>query len=52
MRCLVIEDQADTAHYIANGLFEAGHTATMCADGVAGHGHLDRHLSPLIPDSK
>jgi two-component system OmpR family response regulator len=36
MRCLVIEDEADTARYICNGLAEAGHTATLCRDGVAG----------------
>jgi two-component system, OmpR family, response regulator len=35
MRCLVIEDETDTARYIANGLSEAGHTATLCRDGVA-----------------
>jgi two-component system OmpR family response regulator len=34
MRCLVIEDQADTARYICNGLKEAGFTVTWCPDGV------------------
>src|SRR6516162_8615374 len=36
MRCLVIEDEAETARYIGNGLAEAGHTATLCRDGVEG----------------
>jgi two-component system, OmpR family, response regulator len=36
MRCLVIEDEADTARYICNGLNEAGHTATLVRDGVNG----------------
>lgn len=36
MRCLVIEDEADTARYICNGLAEAGHTTTLCRDGVGG----------------
>ena len=36
MRCLVIEDEADTARYICNGLEEAGHTATLVRDGVNG----------------
>jgi two-component system, OmpR family, response regulator len=36
MRCLVIEDEADTARYIGNGLVEAGHTATLCRGGIEG----------------
>ena len=36
MRCLVIEDEADTAHYICKGLKEAGHTPTRVRDGVDG----------------
>jgi len=36
MRCLLIEDEAETARYICNGLGEAGHTATLCSDGVRG----------------
>jgi two-component system, OmpR family, response regulator len=36
MRCLVIEDEGDTARYIRNGLVEAGHVATICRDGVKG----------------
>ena len=36
MRCLVIEDEADTARYVCDGLEEAGHTATLVGDGVNG----------------
>ena len=36
MHCLVIEDEADTARYICNGLQEAGHSATLVRDGVGG----------------
>jgi two-component system OmpR family response regulator len=35
-RCLVIEDDADTAHYICNGLEEAGFTVVWGCDGVDG----------------
>ena len=34
MRCLVIEDEADTARYICNGLTQAGHTATLVRGGL------------------
>ena len=36
MRCLIIEDDADTARYIGSGLAEAGYTTVVCQDGVAG----------------
>jgi two-component system, OmpR family, response regulator len=36
MRCLLIEDEADTARYICNGLKEVGFTVTWCRDGAAG----------------
>jgi len=36
MRCLVIEDEADTARYICNGLKEAGFTVTWCSEGADG----------------
>ena len=36
MRCLVIEDEADTARYICNGLVESGHAASSCRNGVEG----------------
>jgi two-component system OmpR family response regulator len=36
MRCLVVEDEADTARYICNGLTEAGHATSLCRNGVEG----------------
>ena len=36
MRCLVIEDEAETSRYICKGLGEAGHAVTAAADGVLG----------------
>ena len=36
MQCLVIEDDADTARYISNGLREAGFAVTRCGNGVDG----------------
>jgi len=36
MRCLVIEDEADTARYISNGLKEAGFNVNWCRNGVDG----------------
>ncbi|GGF06477.1 DNA-binding response regulator [Aliidongia dinghuensis] len=36
MRCLVIEDEADTGRYVCNGLREAGHTVTLSCDGADG----------------
>ena len=36
MRCLVIEDEADTARYICNGLKEEGFSVVWCRDGAEG----------------
>lgn len=36
MRCLVIEDEADTARYICNGLAEEGFETIWCRNGVDG----------------
>ena len=36
MRCLLIEDDADTARYISTGLREAGFVVTQCHDGADG----------------
>jgi two-component system, OmpR family, response regulator len=36
MRCLIVEDEEDTARYVCNGLREAGHTVTLVRDGVNG----------------
>jgi two-component system OmpR family response regulator len=34
VRCLVIEDEAETSAYICRGLTEAGHVAVPCLDGL------------------
>jgi two-component system, OmpR family, response regulator len=36
MRCLVFEDEADTARYICDGLKEAGFTVIWRRDGADG----------------
>lgn len=36
MRCLVIEDEVDTSHYICKGLREAGYAVTPCGNGLDG----------------
>jgi two-component system OmpR family response regulator len=36
LRCLVIEDEADTARYIRDGLQQAGAAVTLCDNGVDG----------------
>jgi two-component system, OmpR family, response regulator len=36
MRCLLIEDEADTARYISKGLEEAGFIVSWCRDGADG----------------
>lgn len=36
MRCLVIEDEADTGRYICNGLSELGHAVSLCRNGAEG----------------
>ena len=36
MRCLVIEDEAETSAYICKGLTEAGYLATPCDNGLEG----------------
>ncbi len=35
-RCLIIEDDAETARYIADGLGQQGHVVSLCRDGVQG----------------
>ncbi len=35
-RILVVEDDADTARYVADGLRERGHQVVVCGDGVEG----------------
>lgn len=36
VRCLIIEDEADTARFVCNGLKEAGYTVTWCSESVEG----------------
>ena len=36
MRCLVIEDEADTARYVCNGMREEGFVPTWCSGGAEG----------------
>ena len=36
LRCLVIEDEADTSRYICKGLSEAGYTVMPCSNGLDG----------------
>jgi two-component system OmpR family response regulator len=51
MKCLVIEDQEDTARYICNGLNEAGHTASLVGEGVTGlHLAANEHWDIIILD--
>ena len=51
MRCLIIEDDADTAHYIGSGLAEAGYTTVVCQDGVEGlHRATNEHWDLVILD--
>jgi two-component system OmpR family response regulator len=36
VRCLIIEDEADTARFVSNGLKEAGYTVSWCSESVEG----------------
>lgn len=36
VRCLIIEDEADTARFVCNGLKEAGYNVTWCRKSVEG----------------
>ena len=36
MQCLLIEDDADTARYVSNGLKEAGFVVEWCRNGIDG----------------
>lgn len=51
MRCLVIEDDAETARYIAKGLKEEGFSVVWCRDGVNGlHLTGNEHWDLVILD--
>ena len=36
VRCLIIEDEADTARFVCKGLKESGYTVTWCSESVEG----------------
>jgi two-component system, OmpR family, response regulator len=51
MRCLVIEDEADTGRYICNGLKEAGFTVVWCHNGTDGlHSATNERWDFLVLD--
>ncbi len=48
MRCLIIEDDTETAQYIANTLSGAGHQAVIAADSRSGLDHLSQSPCDLL----
>lgn len=51
MRCLLIEDDSDTARYISNGLREAGLVVVWCRNGADGlHFATTEHFDVAILD--
>lgn len=36
VRCLIVEDEADTARFVCKGLKESGYTVTWCSESVEG----------------
>ena len=51
MRCLLIEDDSDTARYISNGLREAGFVVVWCRNGADGlHLATTEHFDVAILD--
>jgi two-component system OmpR family response regulator len=50
-RCLIIEDDAENARYIADGFREMGHSAAVCRDGVEGLARaMGEHWDIIILD--
>ncbi|WP_459616600.1 response regulator transcription factor [Bordetella sp. 2513F-2] len=50
-RCLIIEDDNENARYIANGLKEMGHVASICGDGPGGMQRaLGEHWDVIVLD--
>ncbi len=47
-RCLVVEDDADNARYIATGFRELGHVVVICRDGVEALGRATSEPWDLI----
>src|SRR5262249_797152 len=51
MRCLIIEDDAETARYMGPWLAEGGYTSVVCQDGVEGlHCATHEHWDLIILD--
>lgn len=51
LRCLVIEDEADTARYICNGLRESGFSVQSCDNGLDGlHLASNEHWDVIVLD--
>ncbi len=48
MRCLVIEDDADTSRYICNGLTEAGYNVRACGNGLDGLHHATNESWDIV----
>ena len=51
MLCLFIEDEADTARFVCNGLKEAGYKVTWCDEGLEGlHLAISKQWDIIILD--
>ena len=49
--CLIVEDDEVNARYVAEGLRDSGHEATVCTDAAAGLGlAMGRHWDVIILD--
>jgi two-component system OmpR family response regulator len=48
LRCLVIEDDADTSRYICNGLTEAGYNVLACDNGLDGLHHSTNEAWDIV----
>ena len=48
MRCLLIEDDVQTARFIHDGLLRAGHEVTLCGDGASGLRQAGDHAWDVI----
>ena len=50
-RCLIIEDDADNARYLAGALTEAGHAVVVCHDGITGlHQAIEQSWDIIVLD--
>ena len=48
MRCLLIEDDIQTARFIHDGLLRGGHEVTLCGDGASGLQQAGAHAWDVI----